>query len=199
MNRKKVILSILMMVFLVVVGFVLPHLFKEKRGAKPAFPSTPTKEDVADTEQSQNKAALSFLDFDALEDFFSKGQIQTLQQEIQTYLADTGNTSVTSVQFLENKTVYPNASDISFSFQLSDASILPIYYSSTTGRFFYGEDRTPGTEEIKTYEQQTDEKLPVLTTEEIELLPEGGYDDTKGNEKQASDQNITGEDKEVQP
>lgn len=31
MNRKKVILSILMMVFLIAVGFVLPHLFKEKR------------------------------------------------------------------------------------------------------------------------------------------------------------------------
>ena len=36
MNRKKVILSILMMVFLIAVGFVLPHLFKEKRGEKPA-------------------------------------------------------------------------------------------------------------------------------------------------------------------
>ena len=45
MNRKKVILSILMMVFLIAVGFVLPHLFKEKRGEKPAS-SAPTKEET---------------------------------------------------------------------------------------------------------------------------------------------------------
>ena len=54
MNRKKVILSILMMVFLIAVGFVLPHLFKEKRGEKPAS-SAPTKEETTDTEQSSSK------------------------------------------------------------------------------------------------------------------------------------------------
>ena len=114
MNRKKVILSILMMVFLIAVGFVLPHLFKEKRGEKPAS-SAPTKEETTDTEQSSSKTALTFLDFSALQNFFSKGQIETLCQELQTYLTDTGNTSITSVQFLEDKTTYPNASDIGFS------------------------------------------------------------------------------------
>ncbi len=199
MNRKKVILSILMMVFLVAVGFVLPHLWKEKRGEKPASPSAPTKEETAEAEHSTNAAALSFLDFDPLEDFFSKGQVKTLQQELQTYIADNGNNSVTSVQFLEDKTSYPNASDISFSFRLSDDTILPVYYSSSIGRFFYGEERTPSTEEIKTYEQQTDENLPVLTTEEIEQLSEGGYNDTKETapEKQPSDSNTATEDKEV--
>ena len=200
MNRKKVILSILMMVFLIAVGFVLPHLFKEKRGEKPAS-SAPTKEETTDTEQSSSKTALTFLDFSALQNFFSKGQIETLCQELQTYLTDTGNTSITSVQFLEDKTTYPNASDIGFSFRLSDDSVLPVYYSSSIGRFFYGEERTPGTEEINTYEQQTDENLPVLTTEEIELLPEGGYDDTKETEpeKQPSDHKTTTEAEEVQP
>jgi len=135
-----------------------------------------------------------------LQNFFSKGQIETLRQELQTYLTDTGNTSITSVQFLEDKTTYPNASDIGFSFRLSDDSVLPVYYSSSIGRFFYGEERTPGTEEIKTYEQQTDENLPVLTTEEIELLPEGGYDDTKETEpeKLPSDHKTTTETEEVQ-
>ena len=71
MNRKKVILSILMMVFLIAVGFVLPHLFKEKRGEKPAS-SAPTKEETTDTEQSSSKTALTFLDFSALQNFFSK-------------------------------------------------------------------------------------------------------------------------------
>lgn len=136
MNRKKVILSILMMVFLIAVGFVLPHLFKEKRGEKPAS-SAPTKEETTDTEQSSSKTALTFLDFSALQNFFSKGQIETLCQELQTYLTDTGNTSITSVQFLEDKTTYPNASDIGFSFRLSDDSVLPVYYSSSIGRFFY--------------------------------------------------------------
>lgn len=73
MNRKKVILSILMMVFLIAVGFVLPHLFKEKRGEKPAS-SAPTKEETTDTEQSSSKTALTFLDFSALQNFFSKGR-----------------------------------------------------------------------------------------------------------------------------
>lgn len=95
MNRKKVILSILMMVFLIAVGFVLPHLFKEKRGEKPAS-SAPTKEETTDTEQSSSKTALTFLDFSALQNFFSKGQIETLCQELQTYLTDTGNTSISS-------------------------------------------------------------------------------------------------------
>ena len=136
-----------------------------------------------------------------MQNFFSKGQIETLRQELQTYLTDTGNSSITSVQFLADKTTYPNASDIGFSFRLSDDSVLPVYYSSSIGRFFYGEERTPGTEEIKTYEQQTDENLPVLTTEEIELLSEGGYDDTKETEpeKQPSDHKTTTEAEEVQP
>lgn len=201
MNRKKVILSILMMFFLITVGFILPHLWKEKRGENPTSSSAPTKEETTETEHSTNAGALSFLDFDPLEDFFSKGQVKALQQEIQTYIADNGNTSVTSVQFLKDKTSYPNASDINFSFQLSDDSILPVYYSSSIGRFFYGEERTPGTEEIKTYEQHVDENLPFLTTEEIELLPEGGYDDTKETEpeKQPSDHKTTTEAEEVQP
>ncbi len=201
MNRKKVILSILMMLFLITVGFILPHFWKEKRGENPTSSSAPTKDETAETEHSTNAGALSFLDFDPLEDFFSKGQVKTLQQEIQTYIADNGNTSVTSVQFLKDKTSYPNASDINFSFRLSDDSILPVYYSSSIGHFFYGEERTPGTEEIKTYEQHADENLPVLTTEEIELLPEGGYDDTKETEpeKQPSDHKTTTEAEEVQP
>lgn len=201
MNRKKVILSILMMFFLITVGFILPHLWKEKRGENPTSSSAPTKDETAETEHSTNVGALSFLDFDPLEDFFSKGQVKTLQQEIQTYIADNGNTSVTSVQFLKDKTSYPNASDINFSFRLSDDSIFPVYYSSSIGRFFYGEERTPGTEEIKTYEQHANENLPVLTTEEIELLPEGGYDDTKETEpeKQPSDHKTTTEAEEVQP
>lgn len=123
MNRKKVILSILMMVFLIAVGFVLPHLFKEKRGEKPAS-SAPTKEETTDTEQSSSKTALTFLDFSALQNFFSKGQIETLCQELQTYLTDTGNTSITSVQFLEDKTTYPNASDIGF---LSGYRMIPFF------------------------------------------------------------------------
>lgn len=201
MNRKKVILSILMMVFLVIVGFVLPHLFKEKRGEKTAPTSAPTKEETADIESPKSTKTLSFLNFDTLENFFSKGQLKILQLEMQTYLTDTMNSSVTSVQFLEDTTTYPNASDISFSFRLSDNSILPVYYNSSTGRFFYGEERTPGTEEIKTYKQQTDENLPVLTTEEIEQLPEGGYDDSREitSEKQPSNHDSTTEDKEVQP
>lgn len=73
MNRKKVILSILMMVFLIAVGFVLPHLFKEKRGEKPAS-SAPTKEETTDTEQSSSKTALTFWILVPCKTFSQKGR-----------------------------------------------------------------------------------------------------------------------------
>ena len=73
MNRKKIILSILMMVFLIAVGFVLHHLFKEKRGEKPAS-SAPTKEETTDTEQPQIRQHSPFWILVPCKTFSQKGR-----------------------------------------------------------------------------------------------------------------------------
>ena len=94
--------------------------------------------------------------------------------------------SLTSIRFLADDTTYPNASDINFLFQLLDKSVLPVYYTSSTGRFFFGEERTPDSGKEIIYERPTDDKLPSITTEEIEQLQEGGYDDTSVNSEKAA-------------
>ena len=75
--------------------------------------------------------------------------------------------SLTSIRFLADDTTYPNASDINFLFQLPDKSVLPVYYTSPTGRFFFGEERTPDSGKEIIYERPTDDKLPSITTEEF--------------------------------
>ena len=94
--------------------------------------------------------------------------------------------TLTSIRFLADDTTYPNASDINFLFQLPDKSVLPVYYTSSTGRFFFGEERTPDSGKEIIYERPTDDKLPSITTEEIEQLQEGGYDDTSVNSEKAA-------------
>ena len=61
-----------------------------------------------------------------------------------------------------------------------------VYYTSSTGRFFFGEERTPDSGKEIIYERPTDDKLPSITTEEVEQLQEGGYDDTSVNLEKAA-------------
>ena len=140
----------------------------------------------AETEQAENNESISFQDFEALEDFFSKEQVKLFQEELTSYLKNVKQMSLTSIRFLADDTTYPNASDINFLFQLPDKSVLPVYYTSSTGRFFFGEERTPDSGKEIIYERPTDDKLPSITTEEIEQLQEGGYDDTSVNLEKAA-------------
>lgn len=71
--------------------------------------------------------------------------------------------------------------------------------------FFFGEERTPDSGKEIIYERPTDDKLPSITTEEVEQLQEGGYDDTSMNLEKAApvtevpETPSTEEPKEVQP
>lgn len=121
-----------------------------------------------------------------MEYFFSKEQVKLFQEELTSYLKNVKQISITSIRFLADDTTYPNASDINFLFQLPDKSVLPVYYTSSTGRFFFGEERTPDSGKEIIYERPTDDKLPSITTEEIEQLQEGGYDDTSVNSEKAA-------------
>lgn len=175
MNRKKAILAIFMMAFLIIIGFVFPSIWKSQKGNKKSETENTQHDnnENTETEQAENNESISFQDFEALEYFFSKEQVKLFQEELTSYLKNVKQMSLTSIRFLADDTTYPNASDINFLFQLPDKSVLPVYYTSPTGRFFFGEERTPDSGKEIIYERPTDDKLPSITTEEIEQLQEG--------------------------
>ena len=188
MNRKKAILAIFMMAFLIIIGFVFPSIWKSQKGNKKSETENTQHDnnENTETEQAENNESISFQDFEALEYFFSKEQVKLFQEELTSYLKNVKQMSLTSIRFLADDTTYPNASDINFLFQLPDKSVLPVYYTSPTGRFFFGEERTPDSGKEIIYERPTDDKLPSITTEDIEQLQEGGYDDTSVNSEKAA-------------
>ena len=145
MNRKKAILAIFMMAFLIIIGFVSPSIWKSQKGNKKSETENTQHDnnENTETEQAENNESISFQDFEALEYFFSKEQVKLFQEELTSYLKNVKQISLTSIRFLADDTTYPNASDINFLFQLPDKSVLPVYYTSSTGRFFFGEERTP--------------------------------------------------------
>ena len=123
MNRKKAILAIFMMAFLIIIGFVFPSIWKSQKGTK-----NPRQKilntiimKTTETEQAENNESISFQDFEALEDFFSKEQVKLFQEELTSYLKNVKQMSLTSIRFLADDTTYPNASDIIFcsSFRIS--------------------------------------------------------------------------------
>ena len=122
MNRKKAILAIFMMAFLIIIGFVFPSIWKSQKGNKKSETENTQHDnnENTETEQAENNESISFQDFEALEDFFSKEQVKLFQEELTSYLKNVKQMSLTSIRFLADDTTYPNASDINFLFQLPD-------------------------------------------------------------------------------
>lgn len=176
MNRKKVILSIFLMLFLTITGLVLPNLWKSQKKEEPR------KEKAAPPEEQEASALerqkLEYTDFAALKAFFSDSQIASVKKQFPVYLSETDRADIKSVTFLPGKTSYPTETSVCLLFELSDGSTLPVIYHTPTGVFLFGAEGTQVTDESASYEKQTDDSLPSLTTEEIENLPEGGYPDT---------------------
>lgn len=176
MNRKKVILSIFLMLFLTITGLVLPNLWKNQKKEEPAKEKVePPKEKEP---ASLDGPELEYTDFAALKAFFSDSQISSIKKQFPVYLSETDRAYLTAVTFLPGKTSYPTETSVCLLFELSDGSTLPVTYHTPTGVFLFGEEGTQVTDESTSYEKQTDDSLPSLTTEEIENLPEGGYPDT---------------------
>ena len=113
MNRKKAILAIFMMAFLIIIGFVFPSIWKSPKGNKKSETENTQHDDSenTETEQAENNESISFQDFEALEDFFSKEQVKLFQEELTSYLKNVKQMSLTSIRFLADDTTYPNASD----------------------------------------------------------------------------------------
>ena len=198
MSRKKLILSILLMIGMIVAGIVLPALWKaEKKKNHTADLNQPAKEIQTEGEDTASLPTLKYVAFEELQ-FFADTQINELKQQLSLYLKETGKTDITSVTFLPEQTTYPEGNDIMLTFALSDNTTLPVTCSTSTGAFLFGEEKLQVSENIITYERKTDQKLPAVTTEEIESMQEGGFADTPNDIEAAEPEKKTNA-KEVQP
>lgn len=198
MSRKKLILSILLMIGMIVSGIVLPALWKaEKQKHHTADPKQPAKEIQTEGADTVSLPTLKYVAFEELQ-FFADTQINELKQQFSLYLKETGKTDITSVTFLPEQTTYPEGNDIMLTFALSDNTTLPVTCSTSTGAFLFGEEKLQISENTITYERETDDKLPAVTTEEIESMQEGGFADTPNDIEETKPEKDTNT-KEVQP
>ena len=87
-EQKKAILAIFMMAFLIIIGFVFPSIWKSQKGNKESETENTQHDDRehAETEQADTNESITFQDFEALEDFFSKEQVKLFQEELTSYL-----------------------------------------------------------------------------------------------------------------
>lgn len=198
MSRKKLILSILLMIGMIVAGIVLPALWKaEKQKNHTADPKQPAKEIQTEGADTVSLPTLKYVAFEELQ-FFADTQINELKQQFSLYLKETGKTDITSVTFLPEQTTYPEGNDIMLTFALSDNTTLPVTCSTSTGAFLFGDEKLQIIKNTITYERETDDKLPAVTTEEIESMQEGGFADTP-NDIEATEPEKKTNAKEVQP
>lgn len=177
MNRKKVILSVFLMIFLILIGLTLPSMWKNQRKTEHKESEEPIKTEVKDTPDTED-IHLDFIDFDALKAFFSESQITSLKKQFPIYLEETKKDSIKSVTFLPDQTTYPANTAVELIFTLSDNSTLPVTYSTSTGVFLFGKEKLQVSTDTEVYEKPTDDKLPSVTPEDVEKLQEGGYPNT---------------------
>lgn len=182
MNRKKVILSIILLVVFVLAAIILPALWRsnnKKQVAQTARTESNTEKDSSGSEIT----ALEFQNFDQLDDFFSNSQIRSLKAQCIAYLLTVEKGDLTSITFQPDQTSYLDKNIIHLVFDLSDDTSLPVTYSTPTGAFYFGEEQLKMEIDTTIFEQETDDSLPSLTTDEIEVQQEGGYADTKDNKE----------------
>lgn len=179
MSRKKVILSIFLMIALVLVGIVLPTIWKMEKHDPEKEPES-NQTSIPEKETTVPEKAVvqpEYIHFDALKEFFSENQIEDLKEQFPSYFDEIGN-GVSSVEFLPDETSYPEKDATLLQFSLPDGNKLLVTYSTSSGAFFFGEEKLQVSTAQRTYMRQTDDSLPPVTTEEIEARQEGGFVDT---------------------
>ena len=184
MSRLKLILSILLMLFLLLVAIFLPSKLREQK-------ETPDPEAEADTQeettQPEELTEMDFLSFEELSQFFSSAQTASLKEQFPLYLTRTGRTDITSAEYLPDETGYPDTTTVELHFLLSDDSTLPVFYDTMTGAFSFGEERTVLGTSGQTYEKPVVDALPSVSSSEVEQRQEGGYADVTAPAESASD------------
>ena len=184
MSRLKLILSILLMLFLLLVAIFLPSKLREQK-------ETPDPEAEADTQeettQPEELTEMDFLSFEELSQFFSSAQTASLKEQFPLYLTLIGRTDITSAEYLPDETGYPDTTTVELHFLLSDDSTLPVFYDTMTGAFSFGEERTVLGTSGQTYEKPVVDTLPSVSSSEVEQRQEGGYADVTAPAESASD------------
>ena len=128
---------------------------------------------------------MDFLSFEELSQFFSSAQTVSLKEQFPVYLTRTGQTDITSAEYLPDETGYPDTTTVELHFLLSDDSTLPVFYDTMTGAFSFGEERTVLGTSGQTYEKPVVDTLPSVSSSEVEQRQEGGYADVTAPESSA--------------
>lgn len=177
MNKKKLIIAVLLFSALIFMGIILP-LFMMKRDS--GISKEKQTEDSRTEEPSlfvETIPDITFLAFDELTDFMADSKIEELKSQFTAYVLSVGKTDINSIAFLSDQTSYPSAEEIKLVFLLSDESTLPVY-CDRDGRFLFGEEKRMVSEDTKSYKKPTDDNLPEFSSSDVEELQEGGYPDT---------------------
>ena len=103
------------------------------------------------------------------------------------YLQNSGRTEIKSVTFLPDETTYPDNNTTRLFFQLSDSTRLPVQYIGDLGVLLFGDEEAEFSTEQQSYEKQTDDSLPTVTTDQVETRQEGGYDDITSTQTAGSE------------
>lgn len=176
MDKKKVIMAVILFAALIFAGIILPLLLKKR-----PLPSEETHKEEIRTEKpaatSEEIPDIHFQNFEDLKDFMADSKMEELQALFPEYLQTAGNQTITSITFLSEQSTYPSTSEVKLVFQLSDGTDL-VVYCDRTGRFLFGEEKLLLSENTATYEKVTDKKLPDVSTSEVEEQQEGGFPDT---------------------
>lgn len=183
MSKKKLIVSILLLLSLVAICIIVPLSRKKNVTTEPET-ATETKplEEAASESEVETEVPLLDLDFSGFEDladFFTDEQLADLKEQL-TYYISANHPKVTAVTFLPKEVSYPNTTSLKMGFQISDKDILTVYYNLKSDVFSFTDEQTiVKTKEDMKYEKETDYNLPNYTAEEIEEMQEGGYPDTE--------------------
>ncbi|MDO4275104.1 MAG: DUF5038 domain-containing protein [Eubacteriales bacterium] len=176
MDKKKLIMAVILFAALIFIGIVLPLFLKKEDHSSKKVQTDSTLTERPDV-LPEKKSDITFQRFEDLKDFMAEAKITELQSLFPEYLQSAGNSDITSVTFLSEQTTYPSANEVKLIFELSDETFLPVY-CDRNGRFLFGEEKLLLSEDTITYEKIRDEKLPEVSASEVEELPEGGYPDT---------------------
>lgn len=182
MNKLRIRIAIIIFLLLIAIGIFLPWIWKTHASdPKKDSGNLTQSEDMTDTIES---ASVKYQDFERLGSFLSDSLVSDLKEIFPTYLAGAGKTGISDITSLPEETRYPDTNTTRLFFLLSDDTRLPVCYLADRGVFLLGEEEMEFTAEQQIYEKQTDDSLPAVTAEEVEIQQEGGFNDTGSEEVQ---------------
>lgn len=189
MKKTKLILAVILFAALLFVTIILPMLLKKEKPSQTSVALADTESRVK-TDAPTPALKITYQDFESLEQFLAKSEIQKLKELFPCYLQSRSVTEdPPEISFLKEETTYPSEKETRLLFSLSETETVPVYYDHL-GHFLFGEEKQCFSEDTSSYEKETLEKKDPITSEEIERLPEGGYADTAHVSSEKQEQEV---------